>query len=306
MPRKKTNEEFLALMDKKKPNIMPLEKYIKGNVPIGFKCKICGHIFHNSPDKILGTRNQGCAKCYADSLKMPKEKFKIRANNNKHVNVIGEYTGTKNKVEVKCVYCGKIFFMRADSILEGRGHNACIHKNIEKNIKRVPSKTQKQFIAELNRVNENIKPLGLYTKTSDKMLFMCKICGNQWNARIDHVLYGQSGCPKCNSSKGENKIAAYLLDKNIQFITQYTFEDCKDKMPLPFDFYLSEYNTCIEYDGEQYYKEVEYFRYSLDYIQNHDNIKTLYCKENNITLIRIPYTDFDNIEKILDEFIKEK
>ena len=30
-----------------------------------------------------------------------------------------------------------------------------------------------------------------------------------------------------------------------------------------------------------------------------DTIKTIYCKENNIKLIRIPYWDFDNIEEIL-------
>lgn len=304
MPRKKTNEEFLILMKEKKPDIIPLEKYIRRDISIKFQCKICGNVFYNSPDKILGSRNQGCAKCYTNSLKTSNEDFQTRANKNKHIKVVGEYTGIKNKIEVKCVYCGKVFFMRADSILEGRGHNSCIHKNIEKDIKREPSKTQEKFVSELNSINKNIEPLELYTKTSNKMLFRCKTCGNEWNARIDHVLYGQSGCPKCNLSKGENRIANYLQDKNIKFISQYTFDDCRDKIPLPFDFYLPKYNICIEYDGEQHFREVEHFRYSLDYIQNHDNTKNLYCKENNIRLIRIPYTDFDNIERLLDEFIK--
>ena len=31
-----------------------------------------------------------------------------------------------------------------------------------------------------------------------------------------------------------------------------------------------------------------------------DEIKTQYCKENNIKLIRIPYWEFDNIEEILN------
>lgn len=30
-----------------------------------------------------------------------------------------------------------------------------------------------------------------------------------------------------------------------------------------------------------------------------DKIKTDYCKNNNINLLRIPYTEFDNIEKII-------
>ena len=33
--------------------------------------------------------------------------------------------------------------------------------------------------------------------------------------------------------------------------------------------------------------------------QNVDNIKSQYCKDNNIKLIIIPYFEFDNIEKIL-------
>jgi L-aspartate-alpha-decarboxylase len=32
-----------------------------------------------------------------------------------------------------------------------------------------------------------------------------------------------------------------------------------------------------------------------------DKIKTNFCKENNINLLRIPYTEFKNIEKILEE-----
>ena len=71
---------------------------------------------------------------------------------------------------------------------------------------------------------------------------------------------------------------------------------------MPFDFYLPDYNTCIEYDGELHYKAVDYFG-GDDALMNtkcRDEIKTQYCKENNIKLIRIPYWEFDNIEEILN------
>jgi len=66
-------------------------------------------------------------------------------------------------------------------------------------------------------------------------------------------------------------------------------------MPLPFDFYLPEVNTCIEYDGEQHYKpyrfsQDEKYIKKLEKTKQHDLIKNLYCKENGIRLIRIPYT----------------
>jgi hypothetical protein len=34
-------------------------------------------------------------------------------------------------------------------------------------------------------------------------------------------------------------------------------------------------------------------------IQYRDNIKNDYAKNNHINLLRIPYTEFDNIERIL-------
>ena len=71
---------------------------------------------------------------------------------------------------------------------------------------------------------------------------------------------------------------------------------------MPFDFYLPDYNTCIEYDGELHYKAVDYFGGddALGNTKCRDEIKTQYCKENNIKLIRIPYWEFDNIEEILN------
>lgn len=34
-----------------------------------------------------------------------------------------------------------------------------------------------------------------------------------------------------------------------------------------------------------------------------DNIKTNYCKNNGINLLRIPYTEFKNIESILNKYL---
>ena len=81
---------------------------------------------------------------------------------------------------------------------------------------------------------------------------------------------------------------------------------------MPFDFYLPDYNTCIEYDGEQHFhtpnnKTSTYFtKEKIDEIQYRDSIKNQYCKDNNIKLIRIPYTDYNLLnEKYLLDKINE-
>lgn len=116
-------------------------------------------------------------------------------------------------------------------------------------------------------------------------------------------------CPKCSFSKGENKICEYLKTNDIDFEEQHRFKDCKYRKSLPFDFYIPSLNIAIEYDGKQHFEVVPFSKDKSKNIENfercqqNDRIKNKYCKDNNIKLIRIPYTDFDNIEKILDKMI---
>jgi len=107
-------------------------------------------------------------------------------------------------------------------------------------------------------------------------------------------------------SSGENIIENILIKMNINHIKQKRFSDCRNKLPLPFDFYLPDINTCIEYDGEQHFKEINVFG-GDDRFKNqkiNDNIKNIYCLEKNINLVRIPYWDILNIESILKNRIE--
>ena len=68
-----------------------------------------------------------------------------------------------------------------------------------------------------------------------------------------------------------------------------------------FWFYLPDYNLLIEYDGRQHFEISEYFGGYEGFINTkiRDTIKNIYCRNNNIDLLRIPYWEFDNIENIL-------
>ena len=104
------------------------------------------------------------------------------------------------------------------------------------------------------------------------------------------------GCK--NTSIGEKVISRILSDNLIYYEKQKEFKDCfnpKTGCKLKFDFYLPDYNCCIEYDGEQHFREVSIFKETLEDIQYRDSIKNNYCKEHSIRLIRIPYTDFSKL-----------
>ena len=138
--------------------------------------------------------------------------------------------------------------------------------------------------------------------------FRCKKCGYEWHTLVGSVLAGR-GCPKCNLSHGALRIAKYFDDNGINYTREFKFDNCRNIRPLPFDFYVKDKNTCIEYDGEQHFEPVKFgdgesaerVKYKFETQQRNDNIKTEYCQNNGIKLIRIPYTDFDNIESILDK-----
>lgn len=117
-------------------------------------------------------------------------------------------------------------------------------------------------------------------------------------------------CPYCNmesiESKGEKEVEKILKKFKVKYNKQHTFEDCKYKKYLPFDFYLPDFNIIIEYDGEYHFEMIEHFGGFNKFIDTkiRDTIKNIYCKNNNIKLIRIPYWNFNNIDKILSKELK--
>ena len=107
----------------------------------------------------------------------------------------------------------------------------------------------------------------------------------------------------CLNSKGEAKITSILTENGIDFIKQFIFEDLIGNMGrhYAFDFAVFENNKLsylIEYDGIQHYSPKHRFSQdetAFEIIQNRDNTKNEYVLSHNIPLIRIPYTQFDNL-----------
>lgn len=148
-----------------------------------------------------------------------------------------------------------------------------------------------------------------YSHTKNKRAYWnCKCnCGNDIIVHSGCLESGNTKSCGCEVSRGNNKIAEILTILNIRFEKEKRFADCKNKMPLPFDFYLPDYNTLIEYQGRQHYKRGNWSKNkeknekNFNGIQKHDQIKRDYCKQNNIELLEINYKHFDKIPNILDK-----
>lgn len=112
----------------------------------------------------------------------------------------------------------------------------------------------------------------------------------------------------------EEKIGRILDSLNYNYIPQKSFKDCINpttKKKLRFDFYLPDYNLCIEYNGKQHYESISEIGWNtpeaLKDLQKRDNIKKEYCAKNNIKLWIIPYWEQQNInEEYIQKNIEEE
>lgn len=301
MSKKKTHEEYVAELAIKNPNVEVVGEYINAKTKIMFHCLIHDVYWEALPYAPL--RGHGCNMCHGEKI----HNFKTRTNEqyikelqevNKDIIVLENYIDIRTPILHKCIKHNVTWKASPGNVLKGCGCRKC---GGDKN-KILFAKTHEEYVSELKLLNNNIIVLGTYINNSTPILHKCLIDGNEWSAAPSWILSG-TGCPQCNESKGEKKIREWLVKNNIMYTTQETFNDCKDKLLLPFDFYLQEYNCCIEYDGIQHYEPIEHFggQDAFEIRKKHDEIKNNYCKDNGISLLRIPY--YANIEEELNNFL---
>ena len=126
---------------------------------------------------------------------------------------------------------------------------------------------------------------------TDYLKFICCDCGSEYMATWSQVVEtNRFRCEKCvkKQSNLSYYVEQYLIEKGVEYIREFRFDDCRYKRALPFDFYLPSHNYVIEVNGDQHYYENPMFRQSLEERQKIDKIKEKYCIENNIGFLAIP------------------
>lgn len=101
------------------------------------------------------------------------------------------------------------------------------------------------------------------------------------------------------SSTGEVLISILLNNFKIPYYPQIKFDTCKNpetNYHFIFDFFIND-SYLIEFDGEQHFHGTSGWNTEENYlkVKKHDEYKNQWCKNNNIPLIRIPYTKLDSL-----------
>lgn len=294
--KKLTQEEFIIRANQKHHNKYDYSKfiYINADTKSIIVCPEHGE-FEQTPAKHL--ENNGCRLCGVkkriSDITQSREEFIEKVNkihNNKYDYSKTIYVNSQTKIEIICPTHGG-WKQTPDNHISGKGCPKCAGN--------VPWTTE-EAINKAKKIHgerydySKFQYLGSHEKTT----IICPTHGEFEQSPRGHINQHQ-GCPSCNESHGERIIAKWLDEQGIKYKRQKRWTGCKHKNVLPFDFYLPEVGMAIEYDGEQHFISKEYWGgdESLALIKLKDDIKTKYCLNNNISLVRITY--LDNIEERL-------
>ena len=216
--------------------------------------------------------------------------------------------GVNCKITVICNTHGR-FYPNPNDHLNGTGCKQCSHENpVQKmSITQIQDKIFKAHGTDIDSANMN------YVNMKEPFEVKCTIHNNIFQTTYQNlVTMNINSCSQCldSRSNGENKVFLFLDKLSLKIREQKKFKGCVDKRQLSFDFYLEEINACIEFDGTQHFRPVQFtsdtsYEDALsNYISNirRDNIKDEYCKKYNIHLLRIHYNDISKIEIIIKDF----
>lgn len=269
------------------------------NREVEIRCK-CGKEFKRRVDVLANGKYLYCKTCcnkiITKGLKLDINELKQETLRISDCELISnEYKNNNTKLYFKC-FCGETF---KTSWAEFKYANKrCCNKC--SNLHRETIESVKVFIYE----NTKLELLSeIYTTLHSKLKLKCE-CGKEFYATYREIRdRNVRSCSECRGYKStlEMYVEEVLGRNNIDYISQYKYDDCKNINKLPFDYYLPKYNLLIEIDGQQHFKP---HRFSKDINKfadrlYNDAIKNSYCEDNNIPLLRIPYFEIKKSESMI-------
>lgn len=294
---KLNNKEYVLLSD----------KYKSSSDILRFKCinNTCGEIFGISYYGLMALKN-GCPYC---SNRRVCESNSLLST---HPNLASDWDYSKNEISPSEITYGsriKVWWkcnknhswrtLLITRVSNGSNCPYCEHKLPTEEYNLLTE--NQELCEEWDYAKNKNRPENYIPNSTKYAHWICK-CGHKWHAQIYNRTKNNSGCPTCNSSRGEERIRLFLNKNNIHYILQMKFEDLigVGGGQLSYDFYLPEYNILSEYQGQFHDREV-YKGHDFERQKEHDKRKRDYAHKNKIKLLEIWYWDFDKVEEILIE-----
>ena len=272
------------------PHILIKGKYVNARTNIEAYCSIHNYTWFPKPYNLLS--GYGCPLCGKEKSVKKRRKsvddilkdLKIKHPTSHIISDVSDIVNTTSNITMKCEICGCEWTTSIMNLTKNNNTTDC-PECAKIRVANSCRKTLDDLKREVSLMDTTVEPIADYINTHSPVLCRCKIHTNTTFYQIPTtILNGSNSCPKCTIYKHE-KIMLDVLEKyNLKYTPQKTFEDCRDKNKLPFDAFLDDYNTAIEYDGEGHYFPIPRYKgddgvYSFERAKLHDEIKNRYCIE---------------------------
>ena len=225
-----------------------------------------------------------------------------KQENNEEYKFLEKYKDYHTPIRCEHKVCGYIWKVQPGHFISrGTRCPKCANERNKKKLR----KTQIEFEKEVAKKSPEYIVLSKYKNYHSSVLAQHKKCKTKFKIIAQSLLTGYHQCPYCNKRYSGHEIKmAKILDKyDYDYVTQYTFDNCRDTNVLPFDFAVlknGNIDFLLEVDGRQHFEPVSAFggKEKFKDTKKKDKIREVFCKDNNIKLIRIDARDW-SIYKIV-------
>lgn len=294
MPSKLTTQEFIRRANYLHDNFYDYSKveYKHSGMKVIITCNTHGDFLQRPCTHLEG---KGCPKCKAiktakalkyttaDFVKKAKEKHGEKYSYDESV-----YVGAMNDIAIICFKHG-VFNQIPTQHLRGHGCPDCATNGNKLTLEEFVRRSK---IVHGDRYDySSVEYINGYTKVK----IGCSKHGVFEQIPYSHM--NTSGCPHCQTSKGEERIASILRKNTINFVREYKIPNSEYK--LRYDFYISEHNVIIEFHGIQHYEPVKYFggEETLSKVKFRDMIKRELAQLSGYRYLEIHYTYLDELSE---------
>jgi len=271
---------------------------VHSNIPI--KCLTCNYKWNPQLNDHINSKS-GCPLC-SKQAPWTMEKLLIMGttiHGDKYDYSLTKASEVREKYSRITILCKSCQYQWRVSI-----SNHIHKKNNCPNCARVAPLTVQTFVSRSSEIHQNIYdyskiPSDSIINVKSKVPLVCTICMWEWQATVGDHLYHKTGCPKCNFSKGEKECIKFLESININYKPQYQLKS------LPCRYFDIKYSYSgkrylIEFDGKQHFEDISFFNKDgkgLNHRQDVDIIKTKAALDSGFNIIRIDYTQINNVGK---------
>jgi hypothetical protein len=199
--------------------------------------------------------------------------------------IVTEQVENGNYLKCKCK-CGVIKDIATSSLYSGKSTNCGCEANNGTSKRCLIDLSGKTF-GNLIVINRN----KLYKK---HVRWNCKCkCGEEKTVKGSHLRIGAIiSCGNCRFSNEQRCRDIFEKELKLKFPkTKPDFLKISNRRRLELDGYCEQLKLAFEYDGEQHFQNITYFKTDYNKQKILDTLKNEMCKNNGIHLIRIHFSD---------------